>query len=525
MKLQMLELVSFNNHAFTHRKTQTLFAIYSHSAEIKTRLFSSLNNHINSCKINTLPLFLRVENSIMSSISSFKSKRKNLAKWLHTQLDLFDHSVIEARCNQVSNCASTRVENQEAQMNTQQNNRAIRGQEIANSRRVKREGVYWTVPSQSSKGLYKVDFNSNKCACPDFELKKNKCKHLFAVEYTIDREMLEAIDGQAQPIVETPKVKRPTYPQQWREYNLAQTNEKRQFLYLLDQLCKGIGEPSQESGRKRIALEDMLFACTFKVYSLFSGRRFISDLNEAKSKGYIEKTPHFNSIFNYFDSEVLTAYLQMLIEESAKPLAVIEGKFAVDSSGISTNRFVQWIHAKYSDPRLIEKREWVKIHLCCGVKTNVVTAVEVTDRFTGDSPMFKPLVEQTAQNFVMDEVSADKAYLSNDNLAIVARNYAMPFIPFKSDSNPYSQTASNLWTKMYHYFALNQEKFFKKYHLRSNVETTFHMIKSKFGDAIRSKTDRAQINEVLCKVLCHNICCLISAFYELGIKPKFWSEI
>jgi len=50
------------------------------------------------------------------------------------------------------------------------------------------------------------------------------------------------------------------------------------------------------------------------------------------------------------------------------------------------------------------------------------------------------------------------------------------------------------------------------------------MIKRKFGERLRSKTEVAQINEVLCKVLCHNICCLIQSMYELGLKPKFWSE-
>jgi hypothetical protein len=47
------------------------------------------------------------------------------------------------------------------------------------------------------------------------------------------------------------------------------------------------------------------------------------------------------------------------------------------------------------------------------------------------------------------------------------------------------------------------------------------MVKSKFGDAVRSKTDVAARNEVLAKVLCHNICCLISAFHELGIEATF----
>ncbi len=72
----------------------------------------------------------------------------------------------------------------------------------------------------------------------------------------------------------------------------------------------------------------------------------------------------------------------------------------------------------------------------CGVKTNVVTAVQISDRFAGDSPFFKPLVDATAKNFVMQEVSADKAYLSAANLQTVVDHAAMPYIPFKSNSKP-----------------------------------------------------------------------------------------
>jgi hypothetical protein len=64
----------------------------------------------------------------------------------------------------------------------------------------------------------------------------------------------------------------------------------------------------------------------------------------------------------------------------------------------------------------------------------------------------------------------------------------------------------------------------QSYHKRSTVETTFHMIKSKFGDRLRSKTPTAQINEALCKVLAHSLCCLIQSIYELGIEPTFWEE-
>jgi len=46
-------------------------------------------------------------------------------------------------------------------------------------------------------------------------------------------------------------------------------------------------------------------------------------------------------------------------------------------------------------------------------------------------------------------------------------------------------------------------------------------MKAKFGASLRSKGDTAQMNEVLCKVLCHNICVVIQSMYELGIEADF----
>ena len=78
-----------------------------------------------------------------------------------------------------------------------------------------------------------------------------------------------------------------------------------------------------------------------------------------------------------------------------------------------------------------------------------------------------------------------------------------------------------LFGKMFHFFQFKRDEFLAHYHRRSNVESTVMMIKSKFGDSVRSKTEVAARNEVLAKVLCHNICCLISAMHELGIEPVF----
>jgi transposase len=405
--------------------------------------------------------------------------------------------------------------------------REAKGNDIADKANIVRTNGLWLVPSQSGRGKYQVNAEKQTCSCPDFEIRRQPCKHIYAVEVTIKRTHTAVTKNGQTTVTETVKVtKKQTYKQEWPAYNKAQTMEKAQFLYLLHQLCQGVGSPAQHGrGQRRLPIEDMLFAMAYKVYSTISTRRFMSDMRDAHAKGYTSKLPCYNSIINYFEDEMLTPHLQMLIEESSLPLAAIEQDFAVDSSGFSTCRFHQWVDAKYSNHQLLEKRDWVKAHLMCGVKTNIVTSVELSGSYVGDSLYFKSLVDATAQNFTMKEVSGDKAYLSNNNLQTVVDHNAMPYIPFKSDSIGTHKKSSQLWKNMYHYFSLNNDRFMAHYHKRSNVETTFHMIKSKFGDSLRSKTKTAQINEALCKVLCHNICCLIQSMYELGLKPKFYAQV
>ena len=70
-----------------------------------------------------------------------------------------------------------------------------------------------------------------------------------------------------------------------------------------------------------------------------------------------------------------------------------------------------------------------------------------------------------------------------------------------------------------------QDEWKAHYHQRSNVETTFSMIKGKFGDSLRSKSDTGQVNELLLKVLCHNICVLIQEMHELGVTVNLEPQV
>jgi len=403
--------------------------------------------------------------------------------------------------------------------------REIKGLQIAAKSKLTRKGGLWLVPSQTTKQQkYTVAVNGEKpeCTCRDHEFTNDKCKHIFAVEYTIERE--QTSDGQT--FTETVKVTRKTYSQNWPAYNAAQTQEKSQLQALLYELCRSIPEPEQQRGRPCLPLADIIFASTFKVYSTVSGRRFQSDLREAKRRGFLSKMPHYNSVFRYLESEALTPYLYELIAASAIPLKSVETDFAVDSSGFSTGQFMRWLDVKYGKEE--DRRMWIKLHLMCGVKTNIVTSVEISDGYANDYNYYKPLLETTAGNgFHMKEVSADKAYLGAPNLLTTLQHGAIPYIPFKSNSKAGQSTygaKSTVWDRMFHFYMQHREEFLGHYHKRSNVETTFHMIKAKFGQRLRSKSMTAQINEALCKVLCHNLCVVIQSVHELGIEIAFTAE-
>lgn len=379
--------------------------------------------------------------------------------------------------------------------------------------------MYYRSPNASRKYTVCQSDSGCSCTCPDFEERGQACKHVFAVRFVIQRELFD--DGTE---IETRQVTvakvRKTYSQNWPAYNAAQTSEKSLSQKLLHDLCESIPESTEAKiGRPRLPIRDGIFCACMKVYSQLSGRRFISDLCDAHAKGYLNRVPHFNPILRVFDKPETTGILCSLISQSAIPLASLETNFAIDSSGFSGCRFDRWYDAKWGSqvPERVG-RSWVKAHAIVGVATNVVTAAEVLDKDSNDGVMLKPLMNATPQQFRITDLTGDKAYLSETNLCAIAGAGANALIPFKSNSRA---GRPGVWDSAYHYFNLHREEFLHRYHQRSNVESTFSAIKRKFGDSVKAKNDLSMRNEVLAKIVCHNLSCVIHAMYEFGIDPSF----
>ena len=426
--------------------------------------------------------------------------------------------------------------------------RTAKGMEIAATMPLRRDAKGWIVPSQSGVGNYRVAPHPTTnakvirgevlppagvqpfaCTCPDFELRNQPCKHVLAVTFTIRRETIQ-LDGSL--VSEEMKV---TYTQDWTAYNAAQCQEKELFLPMLADLCGTLSRPYKGRGRPSLPMSDMAYATVAKIYSGLSARRFDTDVRDARERGLTDTDPHFNSVLRYLRDPAMTPELERLVTLSALPLRGVERDFAMDSTGFSTCNYVRWYDEKWGKEQ--KRHDWIKLHATTGVFTNVITAVEVAGK-EHDSRFLAPMLAKTAENFTIREVSADKAYSSKAILQLVDELGATPFIPFQRNQTGTLGPQSSLfnvtemapgpeataWIRMYHYFAYQRDTFLSHYHKRSNVETTFSMIKRKFGPSLRSKSEVGQRNEVLCKVIAHNLCCLISAMHELGIDPPTFEQ-
>ena len=390
--------------------------------------------------------------------------------------------------------------------------RKQKGMQIAKTCQIEKKGSAWVVPSQSGSGSYNVEQKSGvfACTCKDYELRgdpNHPCKHVYAVLTVV----LKWMDEKTGRIVEVKRV----YTQNWSVYNKSQIEEKERFMALLKGLIENVPETQRIGrGRPNMPIRDQLFASALKVYSQFSLRRFMTDLNSAKNSGYVDNAPCYSLVGKFMERKDITPLLYDLVEKSALPLKEIESKFAIDSSGFRTTQFNDYCREKHNTGR---EHQWLKAHICTGVFTNIVTSVKITDENGSDCLEFIPLSKTTYQNgFKIDEMSADKAYSSRNNLECISSLNGTALIPFKSNATDRAK-GSVEWKRMYHYFMYNKDEFLQRYHLRSNVETTFFMIKAKFNDMLKSKSRVAQINELLLKILCHNLVVVNSAINEFGV--------
>ena len=401
--------------------------------------------------------------------------------------------------------------------------RLLRGAIIATRLRIKKgkDGSY-VVPSESPKSgtspsyTVNLDGDQSSCTCPDFEARTRPCKHVYATQFWI-----QGIEFGPDELDEAEaKTARPTYGQNWAAYDAAQENEEAHFEVLLRQLCDLVEQPVYQSGRPRLPVSDMIYCIGIKVYRGKSRRRVMTAVRRAVERGLLDHAPSDATITRYMGDENLTPVLKHLVEQSSLPLRALETNFAIDSTGVSTSVYDRWFDEKWGRPK--RKAKYLKLHFTCGVNTQIIAAADVSGGGDNDSPFLRSQLRTIAENFDVQQLAADRAYLSKKSFKKAEKLGVRLLVPFKVNSkfkDP-KRKRSSAWEQAYHFFHLHNDSFLEHYHERSIAESVVHMIKSKFSPAVFSKSETAQQNEILLKAVCHNIYCLIRTAYELGVQEE-----
>lgn len=105
-------------------------------------------------------------------------------------------------------------------------------------------------------------------------------------------------------------------------------------------------------------------------------------------------------------------------------------------------------------------------------------------------------MKRTAKHFDTTNAAADKAYSIHRNTKTVESFGCTPHIPFKTDTVPPKD--DSIWAKMYYIFMCYRQLSSQRYHKRSNVGSVLPMVKGRFKDFARFKSDdEGQVNEAI----------------------------
>jgi transposase len=325
-----------------------------------------------------------------------------------------------------------------------------------------------------------------------------------------------AFAGPSPPIEQWQKT---AYSKDRSAYNRAQAVQLDYAPVVLAQACNTLREKKfpYVTGRPPYPVHTMIFEAALRCMEKLPLRQSISVINrhipdmlsEQRSRG------HYSTLSNHLRRKEITPLLRELIVTTSLPLSRHAKYFAIDATGFSGTEKKPWAEVVRGDEiKMIDHSIWQKLHICIDIDTKIVTDAIVT--FGKDNENFRKMLETTSKNFEVKEVYADKYYCTRENHDFASRLGIEPFIPFKKNATG-KPKGSFAWKAAFKLFKENPDQFYSHYNARSSAETVMSMLKANFASTLRSRNHVAQVNEVLLKVICHNIYTLCKLRLQLGL--------
>ena len=216
-------------------------------------------------------------------------------------------------------------------------------------------------------------------------------------------------------------------------------------------------------------------------------------------------TPCFKTLSNYNEDNSLQIILDKLIEESSKPLSVIEHDFATDMTDIRTSLFSSWFSLRAK--KRIQRRDHLKSHITTGLKSMIVPAIDIQMKEGKDNIIMREYVDKVAEDFTISDWLGDSKYWCKKNCKKISENGGKPYFKCKEGKTNWNgkQDWYPSWKEMNTESQEHPRRYKKHYRFRVKVECTIHSKKSLHGDKVYSKLPSARTNEETLRWINHNI--------------------
>jgi len=306
---------------------------------------------------------------------------------------------------------------------------------------------------------------------------------------------------------------------EWASYSLAKINEIDFFLAFVRKAVARAERAMKLRRRGRPATDACDLAKIILVKEYFqAGERQASGLALLfREKLGIRNVPSPSTIDRSYGRRDVQRILGKTFEITNAPIKEKEGSFSADGTGLPLS-----IKQNYANDRNNHAKHagYGKMAVMVSNNFHIASGFAHGNGTDADSLMLAPVIAQTASLFpCISDIELDAGFLSRDNCNSVSSSGAVPYI-YPKRGIAFNKRGSLSWRKMLESLVTDPQAWMKMYHRRSNSECYFSAHKRRFTKPILRKIKGRRGVEAFARVIVLNICMLILAYFEHGVKVR-----
>jgi transposase len=310
----------------------------------------------------------------------------------------------------------------------------------------------------------------------------------------------------------------------WASYNTAKINEMHFFLTFVKEavdIVKLEEQKTRQSGRPTMNAYDLAKIILVQMYFQTAERQASGLALLFKEKLMMSEVPSPRTIGRAYSREDVQYILNKVFEMTNASILDKEGSFSGDGTGLPLS-----IKQNYENDRenMAKHAGYDKLAVMISNNFHIATACVHANGTANDSPLFRPLMIETSQRFQnISDVELDAGYVSRGNCDLISNAGAMPYI-YPKKGTTLNRSGSGSWRNMLENLVANPQEWLRAYHARSQSECYFSSHKRRFTRPLLKKKHILRGVEAFSRVTVLNICMLILAYFEHGVRVKQFDQ-